>query len=96
VSDCQRYIYESWLSEIVFIWQVVRTEGRTQNATTAAAESGCVINTTECSRSREIKERERKKDSLRERERGVGIEGRYIFEVYPNQHVYVLQLLVTI
>jgi hypothetical protein len=52
--------YESWLSEIVFIWQVVRTEGRRQNATTAAAESGCVINTTECSSSRE-KERERER-----------------------------------
>jgi hypothetical protein len=34
---CQRYIYESRLSEIVFIWQVVRTEGRRQNATTAIA-----------------------------------------------------------
>jgi hypothetical protein len=56
--DCLRYIYESQLSETVFIWQVVCTEGRRQNDTTAASESGCVINTTECSSSRE-KERER-------------------------------------
>jgi hypothetical protein len=57
--------------EIVFIWQIVRIEGRRQNITTAADESGCVINTTECGSSREReREKEREKDSLkRERER---------------------------